>query len=119
MAARVAYGPRENIQGAINNGVIPKDTIIITSDPTESELLFHDSSGAIRNIAERTRFNSKAEAEAWTKKYASSGLILSVHEQDVWVPYVVNDDGALIPFESGGGGVTIIERLDGGTASGI
>ena len=119
MAVRVAYGPRENIQGAINSGVIPKETIIITSDKEESELLFYDINGGIRNIAERTRFNSKAEAEAWVRKYASNGLLLSVHEHGTWVPYLVSDDSTLIPFESGGGGVTIIERLDGGTASGI
>lgn len=45
MGVRVAYGKKSKITSAIASGVIPKDSLIITSDAEESELFFYDAAG--------------------------------------------------------------------------
>ena len=101
MGVRVAYGKRSNISGAIASGVIPKDSLIITSDSNESELYFYDVNGKLKNISERKQFGTLAEAQAWVSTYDCSGHILSVHNGLNWVPYIVTSDGVLSPLNSG------------------
>ena len=43
--ARIAYGKKTSVQTAIDNGVIPTDTIIITKGDMDSEMLFYDADG--------------------------------------------------------------------------
>ena len=120
MGVRVAYGKRDDIPSAISSGVIPKETIIITNDQTEPELLFYDMDGRLRNIAERTRFESLMEAEVWAKKYDCTGLVFSVHNGADWALFVVGDGGTLSPVHTGGTSGTInITRIDGGTSFGL
>lgn len=119
MGVRVAYGKRSKITDAIDSGMIPKDSLIITSDTEESELYFYDATGKMKRISERKQFETISEAQAWVKTYNCVGHIISVHNGSDWVPYIVTIDNALTPIESGGGSVEDVKIVDGGTAHGI
>ena len=118
MAIRVAYGKRDRISAAIAEGVIPKDTIIITDDSVESELLFYNHEGELNNVAERTKFHSLSEATEWVKKYDCRGLVFSIHNGADWSMYQVQDDGSLSPV-IGDGTLPPITSIDGGNSSGV
>lgn len=118
MGVRVAYGKKDKISAAIISGVIPKDSLIITSDSKESELYFYDSDGNLKSISERTRFGTLTEARAWAKTYDCVGHIFSVYNGSDWVPYIVDASGQLSPISSNGSGIANVEVIDGGTASG-
>lgn len=62
MGVRVAYGKKSKITSAIASGVIPKDSLIITSDAEESELFFYDAAGNMKRISERKQFATISEA---------------------------------------------------------
>ncbi len=117
--ARVAYGKKTNVQAAIDNGTIPLDTLIITKGDMDSEMLFYDADGNLMPIAERTRFETFTEAEAWAKKYPCKGFIFSIHNGSEWIPYIVQDDSSLKPFKGEVGNITDIKRIDGGTSAGV
>ena len=119
MGVRVAYGKKEGVNSAIQSGVIPQDSIIITKDDTDSELLFYDSDGNLATIAERTRFETFTEAEQWAKNYPCVGFIFTVHNGAEWLPYIVQDDNSLTPFKSASVDVTNINRIDGGSSVGV
>lgn len=119
MGVRVAYGPKENIDVAIQSGVIPTDSIIITNDESDSELLFYDINGNLKTVAERTRFESLAEATQWAKQYPCKGYIFTIHNGAEWQPYIVQDNNTLAPFRGEVTEVTNIKRIDGGNAAGI
>lgn len=101
MGVRVAYGKKSKITSAIASGVIPKDSLIITSDAEESELFFYDAAGNMKRISERKQFATISEAQAWVDAYGCDGNIISVHNGSDWVPYIVSDEGALTPVGSG------------------
>lgn len=79
MGVRVAYGKKSKITSAIASGVIPKDSLIITSDAEESELFFYDAAGNMKRISERKQFATISEAQAWVDAYGCDGNIISVH----------------------------------------
>lgn len=106
MGIKLAYGARENIDGAIRNGEIPHEAIIVTSDSKESEMFYLHSDGTLHNIAEKDRFSTISEASNWIKKYDCIGRIISVHNGDDWVAYIVTSDNKLSPLEGGSGGGT-------------
>lgn len=112
MGVRVAYGRKENIANAINDGTIPKDCIIITKDDVDSELLFYDANGNLLPVEERTRFESFDEAQQWAITYPCNGSVFSVKSGDEWIPFIVQDDNSLAPVGN-------ITRIDGGTAADI
>ena len=116
--ARVAYGKKTSVQSAIDNGVIPLDTLIITKGDMDPEMLFYDADGNLMPIAERTRFETLTEAEQWAKDYPCVGFIFSVHNGSEWLPYIVQDDNTLTPFKGEVGDITDIKRIDGGTSAG-
>lgn len=107
MGVRVAYGKKSKITSAIASGVIPKDSLIITSDAD------------MKRISERKQFATISEAQAWVDAYGCDGNIISVHNGSDWVPYIVSDEGALTPVGSGEISVEDIKTIDGGTAHGI
>lgn len=114
--AKIAYGERAGIQNAINTGVIPKDTVIITKDNIDSELLFYDNEGKLSGVSEKTRFTTMTEAIAWVRKYPCTGRIVTIHNGSDWLPYVVDDNNNLIPInESIVSDVTDIKIIDGNT----
>lgn len=100
MGVRVAYGYRKNVAGAIENGTIPQDSIIITKDEADSELLFYDKYGNLKTVAERTRFDTINEAEEWARNYPCKGYIFTVYDGTNWVPYVVQDDNTLVSLDA-------------------
>ena len=114
MAVRVAYGKKTGINAAISNGTIPKDSIIITKDGVEAELLFYDSDGNLKNIAERTRFTSIQEAEKWINDYPCDGLVLTIYNGTNWKPYVVNNK-QLSEISDNIIDMTQVKIIDGGT----
>lgn len=116
MSVQVAYGKRSDIESAIRNGYIPKDTIIITNDAVDSESFFYDINGNVRTIAERTRFETFMEAEQWAKTYPCRGLVFTVHNGSEWLPYIVQDDGKLSPFKGETTEISDIKRIDGGNS---
>ena len=118
MGVRVAYGKKSKITSAIASGVIPKDSLIITSDAEESELFFYDAAGNMKRISERKQFATISEAQAWVDAYGCDGNIISVHNGSDWVPYIVTSDGALTPVDSGSGSIEEVKIIDGGTAQG-
>ena len=117
--ARTAYGQRENVQSAIESGAIPLDTMIVTKDEIDSEILFYDRDGKLFSVTERTRFETLTEAEQWANKYPSVGLIFTVQNGSEWLPYIVQSDNTLSPFKGEVGEITDVKRIDGGTSVGI
>ena len=97
MMAKIAYGKREDIQQAIDNGVIPENTTIITNE-TEPELLFYDKNKKLKTIDEKSRFYSLIEVSQWLEKYDCGGLFFSVYDKGKWTPYVINHENEMIPF---------------------
>lgn len=118
MGVRVAYGQKTNLQTAINNGLVPTDTIVITRGEYDSEMLFYDVDGNLVPIAERTRFETLTEAEQWAKTYPCVGFIFSVQNGSEWMPYIVQNDNSLTPFKGEIGEISDIKRIDGGTSAG-
>ena len=93
MGIRVAYGKKDNIEAAIMAGVIPKDSIIFTSDQDEStEIFFYDSLGILKEasgrpsgteelslLAERISANKSAiEQESAQRGLADSDIMAAV-----------------------------------------
>lgn len=115
MAVRVAYGKKKSINSAIANGTIPKDSIIITKDEVESELLFYDAEGNLKNIAERTRFTSIQEAEEWIREYPCNGLVFTIYNGTAWKPYIVNGN-SLSEINDTVINITKVKYIDGGTS---
>ncbi len=118
MSVRVAHGKRENLSSAIEKGVVPKDSIIITRD-ADPELLFYNVDGELVNIHDKTRFETTTEAVAWVKKYGHSGQTVTIHNGADWALYIVQDDFSLSPLNSGAGEITNINRIDGGKPGGL
>lgn len=118
MGVRVAYGQKEGINEAIETGVIPKDSIIITKEELDPELLFYDSEENLRTIAKKTRFETLTEAKQWVKTYDCAGSLFTIHNGADWTLYIVADDGTLSPFTGEGTDIEDIKRIDGGTAEG-
>ncbi len=116
MGFNVVYAAKSKIDSSIAQGVIPKESLIITGDQKESELYFYDIDGNMKNISERKQFETLTEARTWIKTYNCAGHIISVHNGSDWVPYIVSDNGNLSPVNSGEINIKVI---DGGTAHGI
>lgn len=116
MGFNVVYATKNKIESSIAQGIIPKESLIITGDQKESELYFYDIDGNVKNISERKQFETLTEARTWIKTYNCAGHIISVHNGSDWVPYIVSDNGTLSPVNSGEINIKVI---DGGTAHGI
>lgn len=90
---KVAYGERDKIDGAIQNGLIPAGCIILTED--SNEIFFYDLNKVLTPYEEKYKFSSLKEAEDWVSKYGCQGRIISVHEDNICNIYVVNYNGKL------------------------
>lgn len=89
--AKIAYGKREYVLSAIESGVIPENTIIITSDE-ESELLFYDNLKNLKVIKEKTHFSDILRAEEWIEQYNNEGSVVGIFNSGQWQPYIVQKD---------------------------
>lgn len=117
MGVRVAYGNKDKIIPAIEAGIIPKDSIIITNDADESEMFFYDAFGDMKMIAERNHFETMELAQEWIGKYDCAGNIISVRNGDAWTPYIVLQDHTMQPLNESGGSFDV-RIIDGGNAVG-
>lgn len=90
---KVAYGKKENMDLAIERGVIPPGCIILTED--SDEIFFYDLTRNIRTYEEKYKFESREAAESWVQQYDCGGQIISVHENGKCGAYIVNYDGQL------------------------
>lgn len=96
MGIRVAYGDRSGIKTAIENGVIPKDSIIIGKyGEDEAELMFYDKNAAIQHLTAQTRFHSSEEAIAYAIKHSGAGKVVTVLDGGTYTACVVQPDFTL------------------------
>jgi len=93
LGVRVAYGRRSRIDSAILNNVVPKDSIIFTSDHDKySELFFYDKNGVMKEVAYRNKFESMEEALAWAEEWDCVGNIIAIKVDGEWRPYTVTKE---------------------------
>ena len=102
MGIRVAYGPRNNIKAAIANGIVPVDSIIITSDEQNTaELMFYDDKTTLKHIVSKTKFDSVDDAMRYAAENSCSGNIVTVLESGKYQAFIVQPDNTLSPVGSG------------------
>lgn len=81
MGIRVAYGKKENIQDAILNGAIPKDSIIFTSDNDDTtEIFFYDAFGSLKGAATGSGSGSD-ELRALAEKVAANAAAIETESK--------------------------------------
>lgn len=93
MAYRLAYGASDNIAGAIVSEVIPKGSIILTTD--SDEIRFYDPYGKLRTYLHRRKFDSLNEAEKWAQRNKCEGQMFSILIDGRYIPYIVQPDMTL------------------------
>ena len=96
MPYRLAFGPEGNIATAIVGGVIPKGTIILTTD--SEEIRFYDPYGNLRTYHHRKKFGSMDEAERWVLQNKCEGQILSIMIDGKYIPHIVQPDQSIEPL---------------------
>lgn len=95
---KVAYGRKENMNLAIETGVIPTGSIILLED--SPEIYFYDLNKNLKQYQEKYKFESYEDAEEWVDRYNCAGQILSVHEEGKCNLYIVNYDNKLSKLSS-------------------
>ena len=93
MAYRLAYGASENIAGAIVSEVIPKGSIILTTD--SDEIRFYDPYGKLRTYLHRRKFDSMEQAQSWTRSNKCAGQMFSILIDNRYIPHIVQPDGTI------------------------
>ena len=95
MGFNVAYLAKNKIKSSIAQNVVPKETLIITTDEN-TETFYYDDKGKIKNISIRMSFNSYTEARTWVAQndyYV--GKIITILNNGKWVPYLVEKNQIL------------------------
>lgn len=101
MSVRTAYGARENLRAAIDAGVVPCGTVVLTKDEGErGELLFYSPDGELKTIKKKSVFGSMKEALLWMQMDDYAGEAISVLEDGVFHLYLAEQGGRLVPTES-------------------
>ena len=90
MAFNVVYADKDKIQSSIEQGIIPKESLILTNGTEQSEAYYYDDNGKLKYITKKTSFNSMTEALNWINKNDYSGEIVSILEKEKWNSYMVN-----------------------------
>lgn len=102
MGIRVAYGPRNNIKAAIANGIVPVDSIIITSDEQNTaELMFYDDKTKLKHIVSKTKFGSVDAAMQYAAENSCAGNIITILDGGKYQAFIVQPDNTLSPVGSG------------------
>ena len=65
MAFNVVYADKDKIQSSIEQGIIPKESLILTNGTEQSEAYYYDDNGKLKYITKKTSFNSMTEALNW------------------------------------------------------
>lgn len=96
MGFNVVYADKNKINGSISNGVIPKESLIFTSDEDKQvETYYLDDEGNLKYITKKTSFNSIIEARTWIAQYDYKGEVISIFQNKQWIPYLVNEDNSI------------------------
>ena len=102
MGVQFAYGKLGDINDAILNGVIPRNSIIVTrDDETEAGLLFYDTEAILKGIVYKTRFKNDEEALAYIAANDMVGRTITLLENGRYNAYSVQVDGSLSAIEAG------------------
>lgn len=102
MGVRLAYGRREDVEPAIQNGLIPNETLIVTAETLDPEILYYNANNQLITPLKRARFETYEEADQWVKEYPSVGCIIAVRDDTAWAPYIVQEGNILSPLKTGG-----------------
>ena len=119
MSFSVVYADKDKIQNSIAQNIIPMESLILTNgDDKESEAFYYDENGKLKQITKRTTFSSLSEARIWASKYDYVGELISVLQNDKYVPYMIGEGNKFysIPYKEE---VILTEDtvvLDGGSA---
>lgn len=101
MAFNVIYADKNKIKSSIKQGIIPKESLILTTDENQSEAYYYDDVGKLKYITKKTSFSSLLEARIWVAKYDYEGEIISVYENNKWVPYIVGKNQVITTIQYG------------------
>lgn len=119
MSFSIVYADKDKIQNSIAQNIIPMESLILTNgDNKESEAFYYDENGKLKQITKRTTFGSLSEARIWASKYDYVGELISVLQNDKYVPYMIGEGNKFysIPYKEE---VILTEDtvvLDGGSA---
>lgn len=119
MGFNVAYIAKNKIKSSITQNVVPKETLIITTDEN-TETFYYDDKGKIKNISIRMSFNSYTEARTWVAQndyYA--GKVITILKNEKWIPYLVEKNQTLseLPIKAEVIATDDTVVLNGGSAS--
>ncbi len=111
---KVAYGSLKRLQKSIEEGIITKETLIITSDEDSvAEIYFYDKDGKLKRAEKKTKFTSYSDASEWAKFWGSCGDIISIRDENgKWSPYFVDENLQIASLSSKLGGVSAIENKE-------
>ena len=112
MAFNVVYADKNKIKSSIEQGIIPKESLILTTDENQSEAYYYDDEGNLKYITKKTSFDSIIEARAWIAKYDYKGEVISIFQNKQWTPYLVNEDNSITEI----GKTSQYSLIDGGNA---
>lgn len=101
MAFNVIYADKNKIKSSIKQGIIPKESLILTTDENQSEAYYYDDVGKLKYITKKTSFSSLLEARIWVAKYDYEGEIISVYENNKWVPCIVGKNQVITAIQYG------------------
>lgn len=118
MAIRVAYGEKDGVSAAIESGVIPQDSIIITKpdDSDSSELMFYDKASVLAHIVAKTKFDSTDEAIEYAMANSRIGGVITILQGGKYTAYMVQADFSLTPI--GAGDVPVATNTTAGIVKG-
>lgn len=102
MGVKFAYGKSSKIKEAIESGVIPVNSIIITKDSdNEAELFFYDAETKLKHIIATNKFSDMDAALEYAALASTAGNIITVLVDGLYHAYTVQSDGTLTPTSSG------------------
>lgn len=100
MGFNVVYSDKDKIESSIAQGVIPKESLILSRGDTQAEASYYDDQGNLKPITRKNTFNSMVDANLWISKYDCKGQLISVNINGDWTPCVVTEENKIIPFIS-------------------
>lgn len=101
MGFNVAYCAKDKINNSTAQGIIPKQSLIITNgQEKDAEAYYYDENGKLKQIIKKTSFASLNEARLWIAKYDYAGEFISIYKDSEWRPYMVGADKKIygVPF---------------------
>lgn len=102
MNAQLAYGANDRVSTAIQNGLIPSNSIIIAKlDDGSAGLSYYDTDAVLKHIVTQSRFDSEDDAVAYLSNQPCYGKVITILEDNSYSAYVVQSDNSLSPIGSG------------------